>query len=263
MRKCILIFMMIFIANNSFAQDLQYNLENPTERIELPKKLNEISGLDLFSDSVLVAVQDEKANVYFLSVTTGEITDCFNFGKDGDFEGIAHYKKHFYALRSDGKLYKVEQNKEVKTYDFKNSKNFDFEGLCLDKLNNRLLVACKEHGDKDERDYFFIYAFSLESKTYKKKPVFKIKRDKVHKKFKPSGIAIHPNGNIYVLSSFSKTVCVLSSSGEIIEVTELNKSIFNQPEGITFNSNGDLYISNEKKNNSPTLLKFNSGVTIK
>lgn len=245
------------MASACSGQDFQYNLNKPTQQIELPKDLNEISGLEMISDTVLVAVQDEKANVYYLDVNTGKILDQFDFGKDADYEGIAHNKKHFYVLRSDGTLKKVHRNKEAKAYEFKGNKNFDFEGLCLDKSSNRLLVACKEHGDKDERDYFFIYSFSLESKKYDKKPLFKIKRDKVHKKFKPSGIAIHPNGDIYVLSSFSKTLLVLSEDGTIKNILDLKKSIFNQPEGISFNTAGDLFISNEKKDADPTLLKFN------
>lgn len=245
------------------AQELQNKFSRPSERYKLSKELNEISGLTLLSDSEIAAVQDEKGIIYILSTLDGKIVKEVEFGKKGDYEGIAHFKKHFYVLKSNGSIYKIDKSGDAKEHEFKNNKNFDFEGLCLDKPNNRLLVACKEHGDKDKRDNFYVYSFSLDSKEYGQKPVFKIKRSKVNDNFKPSGIAIHPNGNIYVLSSFSKTVCVLSSSGEIIEVTELNKSIFNQPEGITFNSNGDLYISNEKKNNTPTLLKFNSGVTIK
>ena len=107
-------------------------------------------------------------------------------------------------------------------------------------MNNRLLVACKEHGDKDQRGYFFIYAFSLDTKKYVKEPVFKVKRKTVHENFKPSGIAIHPGGNIYILSSFSKTLLVLSSEGSILNNLQLSEYIFHQPEGITFNSDGDL-----------------------
>jgi hypothetical protein len=37
----------------------------------------------------------------------------------------------------------------------------------------------------------------------------------------------------------------------------LNPDLFNQPEGITFMKNGDLFISNEGKKKSPTLVRFN------
>ena len=159
-------------------------------------------------------------------------------------------------MRSDGTIFKVGKKKKSKEYKFKNDKNFDFEGLCLDQANDRLLVACKEHGDKDKQDYFFIYSFSLESKEYDKKPAFKIKRDEVHPNFKPSAISLHPNGNIYVLSSFSKTLLILSPEGSILNKVQLSENIFHQPEGIVFNASGDLFISNEKNGTTPNILRF-------
>lgn len=256
MQKIILTTSLILLIIGCKNQKFLYNLKLPDQQMELASTLNEISGMEMLSDSLIASVQDEKGEIYFLDINTGNIVDHFGFGKKGDYEGIAHHKKHFYVLRSDGSIFKVKRHKDSKEYPFKNNNNFDFEGLCVDQANNQLLVACKLHGDKKKRDFFYVYAFSLEEKKYEKKPVFKIERNKVDKDFKPSGIAIHPNGNIYILSSFSKSLLVLSPKGEIRNHIYLNESIFHQPEGITFNSNGDLYISNEKKDQSPTILRF-------
>jgi uncharacterized protein YjiK len=256
MQRIIQIALFMLVIIGCTAHKFLYDLNLPDQQMELSNKLNEISGMEILSDSLIAAIQDEKGRIYYLDVKSGQIVDHFDFGKKGDYEGLAHSKNHFYVLRSDGNIFKVKKNKESKEYTFKNNKNFDFEGLCVDEKNNRLLVACKTHGDKKKRDHFYIYSFSLETKSYEHKPVFKIKRDEVHKDFKPSGIAIHPNGNLYVLSSFSKSLLVLSPNGTILNHTDLNKSIFHQPEGITFNSNGDLFISNEKNDQIPTILKF-------
>ncbi|MFT5724219.1 MAG: hypothetical protein ACI9JN_001337 [Bacteroidia bacterium] len=233
-----------------------YDLNFPDQSIPLSNKLNEISGLELLSDSVVIAVQDEKALVYYLDLRSGDIIDHFDFGKNADYEGIAASNNEYYVLRSDGTIFKVSPTSDTEQFKFKHSKDFDFEGLCLDKSNNRLLVACKEHGDKDKKDHIFIYSFLLDSNTYDKKPAFKIPRDKVHKNFKPSAIAIHPNGNIYILSSFSKTLLVISAKGTILRAEQLNAYIFHQPEGITFNAAGDLYLSNERTETAATILKF-------
>jgi len=238
------------------AKKFLYDLNLPDQQMELSSKLNEISGLVLLSDSVLAAVQDEKGRVYYLDAHTGKIRNHFDFAKNGDYEGVAHHKSHFYVLRSDGTIFKVKPNKKAKEYTFKNNKNFDFEGLCVDVANNRLLVACKTHGTKKKRDHFYIYAFSLVTNSFESDPVFKIKRDEVDSDFKPSGIAIHPKGHIYILSSYSKSLLVLSAKGKIINHTYLDPSIFYQPEGITFNSSGDLFISNEKNDQIPTVLIF-------
>ncbi|MFT7592371.1 MAG: hypothetical protein ACI9UJ_002306 [bacterium] len=212
----------------------------------------------MLSDSVVVAIQDEMAHIYYVDLQTGKILDQFDFGKNADFEGVAAHNQYFYVLRSDGTIFKVSQTSVTEQFKFKHNKHFDFEGMCLDESKNRLLVACKEHGDKDKRDHIFIYSFLLDSGTYDKKPSFKIKLEKVHKNFKPSGIAIHPNGNIYVISSFSKTLLVLSPNGDILNHEQLNEYIIHQPEGITFNSNGDLYVSNERTETSANILKFNN-----
>lgn len=256
MQKMILIVWPILMAFGCVADRFIYDLNTPDRTMKLSSELNEISGLEMISDSVIATVQDEKGKIYILDMESGKIKDHFDFGKKGDYEGITHYKNHFYVLRSDGTIYKVKRGKDAKTYHFKNSKNFDFEGLCLDQKNKRLLVACKTHGDKKKRKYFYIYSFSLEQKEFDDKPVFKILKEDIDKDFKPSGIAIHPNGHIYILSSFAKRLLVLSQKGKIVNQVKLNKSLFHQPEGITFTRLGDLFISNEKNDYTPTILRF-------
>ncbi|UTW67982.1 SdiA-regulated domain-containing protein [bacterium SCSIO 12643] len=257
MQKVIFIVWPVLMAFGCVATKFMYNLDQPDQEMKLSSELNEVSGLEMLSDSAIATIQDEKGNIYFLDIETGKIKDHFDFGKKGDYEGIAHYKNHFYVLRSDGTIFKIKRGKDAKTYEFKDNKDFDFEGLCMDQKNNRLLVACKTHGNKKKRDHFYIYSFSLEDKKYDDKPVFKISKDEVDKDFKPSGISIHPKGHIYILSSYAKKLLVLSRKGEILNRIKLDKSTFHQPEGITFTSKGDLFISNEKNDYTPTLLRFN------
>lgn len=236
-----------------------YNFNFPTEGFRLSSQLDEISGLHYYSDSIILAVQDEKGILYFLNSKNGGIMDTYLFGKEGDYEGVTANKELVYVLKSNGDITVVDRKNSTKQiFEFKNSKGFDFEGICLDKENKRLLVACKTHDDKDKNDHLRIYGFDLTTMAYEKSPVFKIPKKNITKHFNPSAIAIHPNGNIYVLSSTAKLLVTLSPSGEILRKDALLKDIFNQPEGITFSANGDLYISNEKKSKYPTLLKFNA-----
>ncbi|MGB0422830.1 MAG: SdiA-regulated domain-containing protein [Flavobacteriales bacterium] len=228
----------------------------PSNSIKLKKELNEISGLAWVSDSILACVQDEKAHVYYLDSYTGKILDSFDFGHNGDFEGIAVDGNKTFILRSDGHILISKKRKKAKEYKFKKGKDFDFEGLCLDKPNNRLLVACKEHGQKQMNKDVYIFGFSLEEKKYLKDPAFVLNRRKLGAKFKPSGISIHPNGDIYILSSFSKSLAVINQNGDVLEVIHLDPNIYHQPEGICFDSKGNVFISNEKKNAFPSLLKL-------
>ncbi len=259
MRTLLLLFLLFFLDSCTMpATNAPYNLEQPNETFILPKKLNEVSGLSMIDDSTIVAVQDERSLLFYIDTFTGKVIAQEDFGKNSDYEGITHIEKTFYILKSNGTIVKYHPNKKDKKYHFKHNKNFDFEGLCADVPNKRLLVACKEPGKKKDKEYIIIYAFSLRTKKYQTEPLYKIDKSKIHKKFKPSGIAIHPDGSIYILSSVSQNLLILSDQGPVKTFKNLSlpDKHFHQPEGITFNSYGDLYISNEKRNRKPTLLRF-------
>lgn len=243
--------------NSCAVQSLPYNFGAPDEVHKLEKSLNEISGLHWVDSETMACVQDEKANIYFLDLSTGEVSSKIDFGKTGDFEGITQVDDKFYALRSDGDIYEIDQSGKSIKNKFPDSKGFDFEGLCADPKENRLLVACKEHGDKSQRDSIHIYSFSLQSFGYDKDPYLVIAKEGIHSNFKPSGIAMHPNGDLYILSSASRTLLVLNKDGSQKYQIQLDKAKFQQPEGISFSASGTLYISNEKRNDYPSLLKFN------
>jgi len=245
----------VFLGSCS-AQPFQFDFTSPGQIQNLEKQLNEISGLHWVDSKTVACVQDEKARIYFLNVETGEVESRMDFGKKGDFEGVTQWGDAYYVLRSDGAIFEVDEAGKSKKYKFLDSEGFDFEGICADGQNQRLLVACKEHGKKSQRNSIFIYSFSLTSHTYAEKPFLQLSKEGIHSNFKSSGIALHPNGDLYLLSSASRTLLVLNPDGTKKFQTQLSKSIFQQPEGITFSPSGTLFISNEKNKTTPTLLRF-------
>jgi uncharacterized protein YjiK len=252
-----LLIITMLVLGGCSAVDLGYDLQFPSQSIKLGKKLNEISGIQILNDTTAVAVQDEKAEIFTIDLRSGDIIDRVDFGKDADFEGIAQVGDSLYILKSNGTIYRFDGQDSEKS-EFDHSKDFDFEGLCFEPSRNVLLVACKDHGKKKKRDHIYIYAFSPSKMKYEEDPLFKIDKEKIHENFMPSGIAVHPNGEIYIISSHSKSMIVLSQKGKLLRNGQLSEYIFHQPEGIGFNLDGDLYICNEKHKTYPTLLKFNS-----
>jgi len=235
---------------------MHYDFNQPSRIVKLPKVLNEISGLQFISKNRLACVQDEKATVYFIDPKTGEIKNQLKFGKKGDFEGITLVNDVFYALRSDGRIYKLVSEKAQK-FDFKKGSGFDFEGLCFDAKNNRLLVACKEHGDgKMNKTNIYIYLFCLKTERYDKKPLFVLPRKLVGGHFQPSGIAQGPDGLIYVLSGYSRQLMVINEAGELQELVKLDLKEFIQAEGICLGNKGELYISNEGRSKRGNIMMF-------
>lgn len=281
------------IDTTSIASDFNfgYDLENPDLVLEMPDKLKEISGIGLATDGKnLVAVQDENGIIFTLDKKTGAIVSEVEFWKDGDYEGAEMVDNATYIVKSTGTIYKVTDagsaEQKVEKFNFFLDKDNDVEGLCLDASRKCLLLACKAkagHGDHYNRKKG-IYAFHLDRLTIDSIPVFtfsmddiltyletkpKINRlDKIIEffdpssdelPFSPSGIAIHPiTGDIYISSAVGKLLLITDKNGKVLHIEKLRKSIHPQPEGICFDSNGDLYIANEgKKEVAARIYRFN------
>ena len=252
-----------------------YDLDNPTTEIKLHKDLREVSGLALVNDSTVAAVQDEKGSVFLINNKSGKVRDKIKFGKDGDYEGVAFNQRSFFAVRSDGKIYRIRKwtSDKIKTKNFETDLGYgnDVEGLCFDKVNNSLLLVCKNKAgiDKKIKDHRAVYSFDLRSKTLDIKPVLLIDLKKINKQiskvldndFKknimPSGIAINPrDSSIYILSSVAEVLLIFDRSGKLINCSGLPDKYFLQPEGICFDAKGTMYIANEGHDKKARLLKF-------
>jgi len=277
-----------FLAPDTFS--IPYDLENPQSIYKLSSALYEISGIAIYKDSLLACVQDEKGVVYLYDLEEKEITKKIKFGKDGDFEGIAVVEGTIYVLKSNGDIYRIKkpEKKDPKVKKIKTplSTANDCEGLAYDQVSNSLLIACK--GTASYKNHKFdkrskgIHALNLDSLVFNTYPAYLVdvnlivesaKLDpylRVSNKimqqlysggnivFQPSGVAVHPISNhIYILASVGKLLVVLDRDGRILEIQQLNRNIFRQPEGICFNANGNLYISNEGRGGKGTILIFN------
>jgi hypothetical protein len=289
-----LLFFMILFAfydhgDNKVAKpglNIGYNLSVPYRVYVLPKSLKEISGMAETDTSSFACVQDEKEIVYIFDINKSQVIKKLNLGYTGDYEGIARVDKTLYILRSDGLLSEIanfETDQPARTTYSTGIPWKDNEGICSDPNNNRLLIAPKVPPEKDSgnKKKRFIYGFDLISKKLIIEPVLIFDLNEIERfalknkikvpmkdkkkgggkepdiKFRMSAIEIHPiTGKLFVLSSIDKLLFVFNMKGKIEYLERLNPDLFNQPEGITFMKNGDLYISNEGKEYSPTLVRF-------
>ncbi|MEL6562727.1 MAG: SdiA-regulated domain-containing protein, partial [Bacteroidota bacterium] len=77
------------------------------------------------------------------------------------------------------------------------------------------------------------------------------------RKFKPSAIAVNPvDKNYYVLSTTGKSLLVFNRNGELVLYYTVPRKILEQPEGICFDNNGDMYLSSEGVDEEPRVVKF-------
>lgn len=264
---------------------IPYTLSAPSERLELPDTLREISGITYLSDSTIACIQDENGIVFIYNFQQQTIQNQFSFHLDGDYEGIAKVNETLYILRSDGMLF------EIKNYLSPDFKMDAFatgipiannEGLCYDAKNDRLLIGCKSKLGKgpEFKNLRVLYAFDLKTKKLGEKPLYEFNVEQIKHfakknnielpvktnkkgemesviKFTTSEVAIHPiSKHVYLLSSTDPMLFIFDAAGELVTLELLDAKLFNKAEGITFLPNGDMFISNEGQQHKPTLLRF-------
>lgn len=240
---------------------------------EMPVELEEISGISYFSEDKMACVQDEEGIIFIFNLDTDMVEKKINFGKSGDYEGVALLDSAAYVIESSGKIFEVSNylSPSFETVEYKTpfSGRNNMESIVADSINNRLLLAVKDT-DSNSKDYKGVYAFDINTKKVLSEPVFKIPLDdpifngksaqkdkKKADKFYPSEIAINPvDGNIYLLEGKNPRLLIMSPSGKLLRLHMLNKKSFPQPEGMTFAPDGTLYISNEGKKGTASILEI-------
>lgn len=256
-----------------------FDLNNPEERIKLPTKLKEISGITFLSKNKIACIQDEKGTVFIYDIHKDKLYESIDFGGDKDYEGIANVNDTIFVLRSNGDIYEIDSLEangvEAIIHHTFLSKVNNCEGICYDSNHHRLLIACKGQPEKGSAKKYekAVYSFDLSTRTMSEEPVLIFDPEKIVEAaksasrysslehfngedlFEPSEIAIDPTtGNFFILSAVGKRLAVFSTSGQLICATNLDPAIFKQPEGLAFSSVGDLFISDEGKNGKGNLV---------
>lgn len=253
---------------------LPYDLNNPSFIINLvSNELQEISGLSpTDTEGVYLAIADEKGEIFFIDGKGGgTILRTVLFRDKGDFESVEMVGKCLYAAKSNGDVFEIgcweQPVPKVTEYKTFLKKEDDVEGLCYDAKRYALLMACKQN--PDSAGLRRVFAFDLKSKQLSANPVYTIDPEEVnrlvpltdddkHRRFSPSGIAIHPiTGDVYVTSTALKRLVVLDyQTGKIRFAVRLNKKLLPQPEGIAFDAKGNLHLSSEGKKGEGLVFKF-------
>lgn len=230
---------------------------------ELPKILNEISGMVWIGDGKIACIQDEDGEIFIFDLKIAKIEDRISFGGSGDYEGLSIHNGNAYVLRSDGAVFEVLKYRSTNPETVEHASNFEsevnFEGICLDKENNRMLLIMKEEfKDKITRN---IYGFDLKTKKITSTPVHQIRLDDDFFKnekpsLKPSEIEWNPKtGEYYVLDAKAPKLVIFDKGFKPKTMYRFKEKQFSQPEGIGFSSTGELYISNEAGKEAANILQ--------
>lgn len=253
----------------------------------MPQELTEISGITFVNDSLVAAIEDESGIIYFYDLIKKEVNRELSFAKDDDYEDLVMVKNDIYVVAANGTIFKIADFKStaptISKFKTELNEENNIESLAYDATNQTLLLIVKDKNlvkDNEQKD---VYSFSLATQKLNTKAAYSIKLKDIEEKFKgdaleesskkflkimgndnlndiirPSAMTINPiNGDLYVLSAINQIITVLSKDNVLKSVITFKGKDFIQPEGIAFNSKGELFISNEGKNKQANIIKLN------
>jgi uncharacterized protein YjiK len=255
--------------------DYQYDVYSFEKNYKLPGRLVEISGLAYWKENILLCVEDENGYLYLYDHEKEEIIQEIKFGKKGDYEGVTQSEDIAYVIKSSGKLYyfNIEDEPEVTKVDLPFSSRNDLEGITKGHKKDEFYIACKQNPEILENGIKgrAVYSYNVKKDKVKTKPYIHLTTEPFveeiekaglnpsrHMPFNPSGMAVHPfTKDVFLISSVGKLLIVLDKSGSIVSMAPLKRSLFRQPEGICFDSEGNMFISSEGRGKKGYILKFN------
>lgn len=247
----------------SFVPNVQGYHEKHQQQFVLNDKLLEISGIVSLDGNSFAGVNDEDGQLFFFNATNDSVVG-YRFKGKGDYEDLARIKDTYYVLESDGNIIEIPSPYTThETYKFK-EKDMEFESLVYYQKAGKLVLITK---DQKKAKSITAFSFDLTTKNFDPEPFFKISLKEVYEKLanfnaecKPSAAAINPvNNELYIIASVGKVLLECTQQGKLIKIYKMNPTHFPQPEGITFATNGDMYISNEGADGKATILKFPYG----
>ncbi|MGB4773009.1 MAG: SdiA-regulated domain-containing protein [Chitinophagaceae bacterium] len=242
-----------------------YNLSNPEKRI-LDEDLDEVSGIFYSAkDSTIVTLNDEEGKFYRLNLQGKIIGKPFKFAKKSDFEDLTTDGSFWYAVKSDGEVHRIEKaftdSPLIRIFSFP-EKGWEFETIFFDASRQKIVLISKTPLTLKDGG---VPAFSLDtsSGTFNHDPYYSPDTLNIAKLYgkkkwacKPTAAAVHPiTGETYILSSNERMLMIMKD-GSLNAIYHLDKSMFRQPEGITFMPNGNLMISNEAQGSTANILIF-------
>ncbi len=257
---------------NEYQSPPGYDFNNP-EKFRVVENLLEISGIALYkgSSDTFYAIEDEDGKLFRFHLGDKKPFSS-KFGKRGDYEDIAICNEQVIVLRSDGVLFSFPfseaGNKEI--VNVREWKDIlppgEFEGMYADNVTGKLYILCKHCSDDNTKKQISGYIFEVAPDgTISGTGGFSVSVKDIEKISGEKKLSFHPSAlaknmqtqQWYIVSSVNKLLVVTDAEWKIKEVYPLQPALFSQPEGIAFDNDQNLYISNEGDElKSGDILKF-------
>ncbi|HEX8609260.1 MAG TPA: SdiA-regulated domain-containing protein, partial [Pedobacter sp.] len=196
------------------------------------------------------------------------------FASKGDFEDLALIDSSVIALRSDGSVFifsikEMEKKETKKVNEIKKLiPKAEYEGIFADQQSKDVYVLCKNcpQDKKNKQVSGYRLRYDGLAKRLDSVDTFVVSLEalpqlnpKLKANLSPSAIAKHPSTNEwFILSTANKLLVVTDLAWKVKTVHKLNSSVFNQPEGLAFDNQSNLFICNEGDEiTDGNIIKFN------
>lgn len=238
----------------------RYDLEGPPDdRWDLPKALQEISGLAYDGAGRLFAHDDEQAIIYQLDPATHRIVKRFSFGQPalrGDFEAIAVVGAQVILTTSGGVLYAGREGRDGEAVPYVTQatgagRDCEVEGMAYEPAARALLFACKTPHVAALAGHLAVLRWSLERRALDPRPAIllplgQIARELKRADFHPSELLRVPaSGHLLVLAGRQHAVAEITPDGTLVGVSRIRRRDHRQAEGLALGADGSLMIADE------------------
>lgn len=247
-------------ASESRAQNPEHYDLAAGEKFNMPESLLEISGIafNTYDPAIVYAIQDEEGRLFSLQWGNKKASNS-KFGPRGDYEDLAILRGQVYVINSSGDMLSfplsaksADISSGVQTWDGFLPKG-EYESLYADEQEQVLYALSKSGGKKKKKTRGFKINIDQGTKNPGQISEFELDQNaiesmgfKLNSGLRVSALTRHPqNKEWYILSSAEKLLVIAGPDWKIKGVYDLDASTFNQPEGIAFDKNLNLYISNE------------------
>ncbi|TDO22802.1 SdiA-regulated domain-containing protein [Pedobacter duraquae] len=260
-------------ATNKFTSPQGYNLNSP-EKFIMPEDLLEISGIAFqgMNGKTVYSIQDEDGKLFAQNWGIKKAT-AVKFASKGDYEDVAIYKQTVFVLKSSGSLFvfplaDINKKKSLSVREWKKIlPKGEYESMYIDEPTHKIYILGKNNTDdhKARVSTGYIYNYDPATGNIAFSSNFSIKSKEIEAMgqeirtgLKASAMTLNPvTKEWYVLSSVNKILVIVGADWKVKAVHRLDSSIFNQPEGMAFDNQRNLYISNEGDElSNGNILKF-------
>ncbi|HEX5819072.1 MAG TPA: SdiA-regulated domain-containing protein [Gemmatimonadales bacterium] len=229
-------------------------LTTPARRLELPRALQEVSGLVRLPEGVLLAHGDEEAVWMAVDVRTGAAVPHLALGAParGDFEATASAEGRLWLLASDGTMLDAPATatgRVARPGVHAGSSDCELESLAWLPERGEFLAACKTGA---RRGWLAFRVRRPSDRTWRESPLA-VSHDAIRDAGGPDGFSTSDmlfdahTGHLLLLAGPERALLEITPTGTVVAARRLTRKLHPQPEGLALLPDGSLAIADEAR----------------